>query len=71
MFLGKGVLKICRKFTGERPCRSAISIISIIIISSSSSSSSSSIIFSIIINSIIIIINLFFVDVEIVTVPIN
>ena len=26
MFLGKGVLKICRKFTGEHPCRSAISI---------------------------------------------
>ena len=26
MFLGKGVLKICSKFTGEHPCRSAISI---------------------------------------------
>ena len=26
LFLGKGVLKICRKFTGENPCRSAISI---------------------------------------------
>ena len=26
MFLGKGVLKICCKFTGEHPCRSAISI---------------------------------------------
>ena len=26
MFLGKGVLKICRKFTGEHPCRSVISI---------------------------------------------
>ena len=26
MFQGKGVLKICRKFTGEHPCRSAISI---------------------------------------------
>ena len=26
MFLGKGVLKICRKFTGEHPCRIAISI---------------------------------------------
>ena len=25
MFLGKGVLKICSKFTGEHPCRSAIS----------------------------------------------
>ena len=25
-FLGKGVLKICSKFTGEHPCRSAISI---------------------------------------------
>ena len=24
-FLGRGVLKICRKFTGEHPCRSAIS----------------------------------------------
>ena len=24
MFLGKGVLKICSKFTGEHPCRSAI-----------------------------------------------
>ena len=26
MFLGKGALKICSKFTGEHPCRSAISI---------------------------------------------
>ena len=26
MFLGKGVLKIFSKFTGEHPCRSAISI---------------------------------------------
>ena len=26
VFLGKGVLKICCKFTGEQPCRSAISI---------------------------------------------
>ena len=26
MFLGKGVLKICSKFKGEHPCRSAISI---------------------------------------------
>ena len=26
MFLRKGVLKICRKFTGEDPCRSVISI---------------------------------------------
>ena len=26
VFLGKGVLKICSKFTGEDPCRSAISI---------------------------------------------
>ena len=26
MFLGKGVLKICSKFTAEHPCRSAISI---------------------------------------------
>ena len=26
VFLWKGVLKICRKFTGEQPCRSAISI---------------------------------------------
>ena len=25
MFLGKGVLKICSKFTGEHPCRSVIS----------------------------------------------
>ena len=24
MFLGKGLLKICSKFTGEYPCRSAI-----------------------------------------------
>ena len=26
LFLGKGVLKICSKFTGEHPCRNAISI---------------------------------------------
>ena len=26
MFLGKGVPKICSKFTGEHPCRSAISV---------------------------------------------
>ena len=26
MFLGKGLLKICSKFTREHPCRSAISI---------------------------------------------
>ena len=26
MILGKGVLKICSKFTGEHPCRSVISI---------------------------------------------
>ena len=26
VFLGKGVLKICRKFTGEHSCQSAISI---------------------------------------------
>ena len=26
VFLGKGVLKICSKFTGEYPCQSAISI---------------------------------------------
>ena len=26
MILGKGVLKICSKFTGEHPCGSAISI---------------------------------------------
>ena len=26
MFLGKGALKICNKFTGEHPCPSAISI---------------------------------------------
>ena len=26
VFLGKGVLKICSKFTGDRPCESAISI---------------------------------------------
>ena len=26
VFLGKVVLKICSKFTGEHPCRSAISI---------------------------------------------
>ena len=25
VFLGKGVLKICSKFTGEHPCRSVIS----------------------------------------------
>ena len=25
LFLGKGVVKICYKFTGEHPCRSAIS----------------------------------------------
>ena len=25
VFLGKGALKICRKFTGEHPCQSAIS----------------------------------------------
>ena len=25
MFLGKGILKICSKFTGEHPCRSVIS----------------------------------------------
>ena len=25
MFLGKGFLKICNKFTGEHPCRGAIS----------------------------------------------
>ena len=25
MFLGKDVLKICRKFTGEHPCRIVIS----------------------------------------------
>ena len=25
VFLGKGVLKICSRFTGEHPCRSAIS----------------------------------------------
>ena len=25
VFLGKGVLKICSKFTGGRPCRSTIS----------------------------------------------
>ena len=25
-FLGKGVLKICSKFTGEHPCRSVVSI---------------------------------------------
>ena len=25
-FLGKGVLKLCIKFTGEHPCRSAVSI---------------------------------------------
>ena len=24
MFLGKGVMKICNKFTGECPCRSVI-----------------------------------------------
>ena len=26
VFLGKGVLKLCSKFTGEHPCQSAISI---------------------------------------------
>ena len=26
VFLGKGVLKICSKFTGEHPCRGVISI---------------------------------------------
>ena len=26
VFLGKGVLKICSKFTGEHPCRSATSL---------------------------------------------
>ena len=26
VFLGKGILKICNKFTGEHPCQSAISI---------------------------------------------
>ena len=26
VFIGKGVLKICSKFTGEHPCRSVISI---------------------------------------------
>ena len=26
VFLGKGVLKLCSKFTGEHPCRSAISV---------------------------------------------
>ena len=26
VFLGKGVLKICSKFTGEHPCRSVISV---------------------------------------------
>ena len=26
VFLGKGVLKICSKYTGEQPCQSAISI---------------------------------------------
>ena len=26
VFLGKGLLKICSKFTGEHPCRSVISI---------------------------------------------
>ena len=26
MFLGKSVLKICNKFTGEHPCQSAMSI---------------------------------------------
>ena len=26
VFLGKSVLKMCSKFTGEHPCRSAISI---------------------------------------------
>ena len=26
VFLGKGVLKICSKFTGEHPCQSVVSI---------------------------------------------
>ena len=26
VFLGKGILKICSKFTGEHTCRSAISV---------------------------------------------
>ena len=26
MFLGKGALKICSKFTGQHPCRNTISI---------------------------------------------
>ena len=26
VFLGKGILKICSKFTGEHPCQSVISI---------------------------------------------
>ena len=26
LFLGKGVLKICSKFTGEHPCKKVISI---------------------------------------------
>ena len=26
VFLGKGVMKICSKFTGERPCQSMISL---------------------------------------------
>ena len=26
VYLGKGILKICSKFTGEHPCRSVISI---------------------------------------------
>ena len=29
VFLGKGVLKICSKFTGEHPCQSAISIVNL------------------------------------------
>ena len=30
VFLGKGVLKICSKFTGEQPCQSVISVASLI-----------------------------------------
>ena len=30
VFLGKGVLKICSKFTGKQPCQSVISIASLI-----------------------------------------
>ena len=26
MFLGKGVLKLCNKFTGEHPCQSPVSV---------------------------------------------